>query len=150
MKQWNFDYEILKYFKWKFQCFNETLHRLQPYIGESVFAPKTNLKTCCCFRRSRMRMTSLPIQLSFRGAQWGNIVPSFPRGSLVRQKCSFSLPEKVPPFKTAKFQIHSRFPSTRRSSIGVFSATSVIGNPSIPYMLLVALPFQIRARFIPS
>ena len=30
-----------------------------------------------------MRMTSLPIQLSFRRAQWENIVPSFPRGSLI-------------------------------------------------------------------
>ena len=60
------------------------------YIRESVFAPKTNLKTCvffcCCFRRSRMRMTSLPIQLSFLRAQWGNIAPSFPRGSL-RIRC---------------------------------------------------------------
>ena len=57
-------------------------------IRESVFAPKTNLKTCafcCCFRRSRMRMTSLPIQLSWWMAQWGNIVPSFPRGSLLER-----------------------------------------------------------------
>ena len=48
------------------------------YIREDVFAPKTNLKTCCCFRRPRMRMTSLPIQLSWRRAQWGNIDPYFP------------------------------------------------------------------------
>ena len=35
--------------------------------------------------------------------------------------------------------LHSRFPSTRSSSIGLFSATSVRGNPSIPYLLLCAL-----------
>ena len=52
------------------------------YIRGSVFVPKSNLKTCC-FRRSRMHMTSLPIQLSLHRAQRENIVPSFPRGSLL-------------------------------------------------------------------
>ena len=51
------------------------------HIRKSAFALKTNLKTLCCFRQARMRMTSLPIQLSQWRAQWENIVPAFPRGS---------------------------------------------------------------------
>ena len=39
-------HEILKYFKWKFQCFNETLHRLQPYdrlVCNTLYPPVNKL-----------------------------------------------------------------------------------------------------------
>ena len=47
----------------------------------------------------------------------------------------FSIPDFNETIIKNLISLHSRFPPTRSSSIGVFSATSARGNPSIPNLL---------------
>ena len=58
-------------------------------MRENVFAPKTNLKTCFVVLDDQECVWRGGVQLSWWRAQWGNIVPSFPRGSLTGVQISF-------------------------------------------------------------